>query len=504
MNKTRVILTTIVGLLLVGRVVALPDNFENSIPQKIIIKGIIKDKNRTPTAKIFLRTYKTYFKGIGFMDSKNFIIPCSDSDSFKVELEAPVTGYFYIEYSQSDKALNSSFYRPDNIYLLNTGDSVFCELGLDNIVFKGKGAEKLNCQAKIFKARYISTNLEEQLQQEKKYMDYFLLQRSILDSILKVQIGILNEYKRVLNLSEYNTIYFDCIGMAFYTQLSILRRVPINADNTYVLSAKEFFNKVYKKSDKFSAWNSNDQLALVRAPHYVDFLLYKEIFDLELRNEQLIKENFDFKDLYDKLKTKYSGVLRDKLIASAFISLVKKHNNAFNELSDAENIVKYTVYKDILDRLDNSQRTGATAYKFELQDSTGNVVKIDDLKNKVLIIHFWFYGCQPCIVMTKQLEQITKYYENNADVLFVAINVDKNKNTWIKGLHEEKYTGLKDLNLYTNGLGFDHPIMNYYNYNGCPQLLIVDKNGLVVSANPPRPSNDIKTQALLNIINSSL
>ena len=46
-------------------------------------------------------------------------------------------------------------------------------------------------------------------------------------------------------------------------------------------------------------------------------------------------------------------------------------------------------------------------------------------KNVLIVVDFWAEWCAPCKMMAKQLEDLSKKYNNK--VIFVSINVDKEK-----------------------------------------------------------------------------
>lgn len=109
------------------------------------------------------------------------------------------------------------------------------------------------------------------------------------------------------------------------------------------------------------------------------------------------------------------------------------------------------------------------------------------LKGKVVILDFWFTGCGGCAYLNKQMTPVYEYYKNNPEIVFVTIAIDKDMEMWKKiGLGSGLYTHEGSVNLYTNGLGREHPIIDYYGITGFPTMIIIDKEGRVITRNPPR------------------
>ncbi|MDA9373647.1 TlpA family protein disulfide reductase [bacterium] len=62
---------------------------------------------------------------------------------------------------------------------------------------------------------------------------------------------------------------------------------------------------------------------------------------------------------------------------------------------------------------------------FVFKDILGNTYTPEDIKGKVVVINFWFMSCAPCIEEMPELNKLVKEYENNNDVLFLALTLDE-------------------------------------------------------------------------------
>jgi thiol-disulfide isomerase/thioredoxin len=116
---------------------------------------------------------------------------------------------------------------------------------------------------------------------------------------------------------------------------------------------------------------------------------------------------------------------------------------------------------------------------FNLVDTAGNTIPLSKFRGKVMVLDFWFTGCTFCMKLIPYMEQIEKYFAGNKNVVFLAVSIDKKRELWIKkGIG--KYASDKALQLYTGGLGTDHPLIQYLNFTGYPSLFIIDKEGRIV------------------------
>ena len=59
-------------------------------------------------------------------------------------------------------------------------------------------------------------------------------------------------------------------------------------------------------------------------------------------------------------------------------------------------------------------------------DSQDRVVKIADLRGKVVLINFWLSGCGPCLAEMPELDEVYRHYKANGfEILAVNIGQDK-------------------------------------------------------------------------------
>lgn len=134
-----------------------------------------------------------------------------------------------------------------------------------------------------------------------------------------------------------------------------------------------------------------------------------------------------------------------------------------------------------------AQKTDAEkAYPFELKDTLGRIIKFEDFKGKALVMDFWFTGCKGCIQIAEMLHKsIMPVFEQDTNVVFISVSVDINFLQWKRSLRTGLYTSNKQVNLFTMGMGTTHPLFRHYHFSGCPQMLVVDKAGNVISKTVP-------------------
>ncbi|MFU2157836.1 peroxiredoxin family protein [Caldisericum sp. AR60] len=113
-----------------------------------------------------------------------------------------------------------------------------------------------------------------------------------------------------------------------------------------------------------------------------------------------------------------------------------------------------------------------TAPDFSWKDNNGNVVKLSDLKGKVVLLDFWATWCGPCRMTIPHVEAIYEKYKDKG-VVVIGINLDQDDLSKVQQFIKEqgmKYLVVADPNSKVAGL---------YGVNSIPRFFIIDKNGKI-------------------------
>ncbi len=184
-----------------------------------------------------------------------------------------------------------------------------------------------------------------------------------------------------------------------------------------------------------------------------------------------------------------STLIKDRIVSMLF-RLINDHNA--NMEQDYQEIIKMLSSKRLKQKATqkyNSLKSTAVNKKtigFKYENHNGGFTSLEDLKGKLIYIDIWATWCGPCKKEIPYLEKIIKKYKGK-NIEFVSISVDseKDRDKWKKMVDEK---GLKGIQLFADK-SFKSDFIRFYNVNLIPRYLLIDKEGKIITAQAPRPSD---------------
>ena len=181
-----------------------------------------------------------------------------------------------------------------------------------------------------------------------------------------------------------------------------------------------------------------------------------------------------------------SGI-RSMLIHNHVVSLIKKNGIDEKEalIRFYRNQVKNVDYITAFDELYvkwEALGVGKPSPSFSCSDIEGKTVALESLRGKYVYIDVWATWCGPCRGEMPHLKKLEEKYHGK-DIHFVSLSCDQNKAAWENMVKKD---AMKGIQLY---LGAGSDFMDKYMINGIPRFILLDRDGNIVKANAPRPSN---------------
>lgn len=225
--------------------------------------------------------------------------------------------------------------------------------------------------------------------------------------------------------------------------------------------------------------------------------LKKALLSVMTKSNKLSKINmFEIQDneLLDSLGQVSTQISLDK--SKVLDSFILYNNNSFSS-AYAFNLKPFIQEKDLkifseinpeirnsnlartgrikLNRFVNTINVSDTIENFTLANQNGELVSLNDIKSKYILLDFWASWCAPC---RKENAGINEYYSdfNKNDFQIVGISVDKNKDKWLNALKMDKiqWVSLIDSELVIN---------DKFGVTSYPTNFLIDSNYEVIDKN---------------------
>lgn len=439
----------------------------------VTISAIISTRTEKKPKLIIFYDYD----GPLYQNQSNYkeVVMNPDNKSFHI-IVRPRTKYLYFRCSHFPGALSGQ------TFLLQRGDSC-------NVIVLSNSAIIENNDAKLMQFQHEIHSIEIPSGLDFTKEGFTQSFKNKEDSLLKMFDQIALRYKHTISPEILSLLRINFSSALKISYLSIFKFYKptgknLNEVTNYLLQLKE--NTINKPPNEFFIKESYNYA-------YCTLLINRCIKQFSLNSRKEI-----FAKTYHNIVYDYNGLLREKTLCAFFMTMSNYSPSYIAYMKKAYTIMNDSSYKSYLAEVINSNMQGEKAFDFTLKSSTGKIYSLSEFKGKTVVCHLWFTGCSGCASLRKAMIPLEKKHKDNKNVIFLNINVDSDSSMWRKGLATGIYTAPHEINLWIGRNGILAPLIRHYNYIGFPQVLLIDGNGYVISANPPRP----ETPEGLNYINS--
>ena len=407
---------------------------------------------------------------------------------------------------------------PDNNFAFTietTGPINFHLINGDQWLFKNKYAAPGDSLWFEFKKQtYVSGNceycVEFMLDWEQKFLNGTEVNKEFNSSFARLEPKEFKEYwdkRRKAQLDFLITFFEDKPVPKTFLQFM---QDEINYD--YAISLLQYSWR--KESAKYILYDTNyvkfldnivkDNPRAINSPKYLQFLkeLPYSLFLSEANNENgiyiyrnevhirdsiakvyLKGKTYDlalYQVLFDQLglleslkgKSSYDFDLNYKIIDSS-LSL---HRSGFNDK-------KY--YDRLRNKLNNLKDFPKEAPGFNLKDINGKDVNLSDFKGKVVYLGFWSGNSPNSLADIANTNKLMRQFRDK-NIIFLFISFENSRLKWKKSITDNSFKGI-----HLNApMGYTSEVANSYEISSVPQYFLIDKNGMLIGENAPRPGSN--------------
>jgi len=473
---------------------------------KVYISGSYKNGNTSDT--ISVKYFKFFFYHTQSAPDSTFKIIVKNS-SFNFQLEhLSNPGYLQILSSKNPSLQIIN-------YVIEPGDKLHILVLKDSLKFSGIGSVKYTCQYLISKISNQIWNSEElnkllarrriQLNKEDEYLLLTEIEHRF-DSLLHLRLNVIDAFKNKISKKTRILMKLNCEGDRYFETYSrsftgLFNDVKNEADSEMIL---RFYDN-YIKNIALDTAEEN----IIYSRSYPLALFWKNWVDVKVqvnRNRMLNMKLVSFAEFYSFIKNEYHGTLKERMIIETYSELSSARPDASNFFDDAINSInRISYFKTAILNLADKSKIGAIAFNFSLKDTAERIIKLSNFYGKIVLIDCWFTGCGACMESSVAKAEVINEFKTNKDVVFITISIDENFQQWKTSIIGGKYTWPEEINLYTNGSGYEHPFIEYYQIMSYPKYLLIDAKGKIISINPPIPwPNSNRGNQLIELIKCQL
>ena len=304
--------------------------------------------------------------------------------------------------------------------------------------------------------------------------------------------GLTDLERAVIKANERYELKNDCI-----------RNLSFNSSTGRFSGQKEVREAIAQYYQAvFSAVNETELSSLwCHSWAFIDYAYFNSLVRLTLPAQiENRSVRVPFSELYDLIMDNHQGVFRDRLIAATFMNFGSAkeipngyYQRALEKLSDREAV-------KLMEKLMRERGVGMDGFPFHLPDTTGRDVSFSDFEGKVVVLDFWFTGCQGCLSLAKAMRPVHDYFKGNQDVVFVNIAIDADKDTWMKSVRSGKYDYPGSIALFAGGQGDKNAVIKHYNILAYPTVIVFDRKGRVAHFNPTGPFSESERRSFIKRI----
>lgn len=381
-------------------------------------------------------------------------------------------------------------------YYLGPGEEIMITYQKDTVLFGGKAAGRWKCMYVLRQHEWLGWSKEEgRLLPKLNLYESFVLTGKKRDSLAMVRQQVIAGYKRLLTNADVLRLQAD--EMAFrYGSLYTSLNYRLAEDKSGGRMLKGVYDSFFRKlpAQPIPAYAAVSDL-------YTNMVLLRVKFDV-IFNDGVKKDGSAlFNAVIETIQQRYKGRLQEKLVLQYVLRSYKENDASFAVTKRILPAIKTARYRKLLEDLVLHGSSGTPAPDFTLPDVKDSMIHFSSFKNNVVVVAVWITGCTHCLRLEKAMKGIRSAFAGK-EVVFVSVSADQSKHEWKESLRKELYCDSSEVNLYAGEK--DNTFIRYYNISSYPSMIIIGRDGKLVSTTPPDPRKENDRSKLIQLIGNAI
>lgn len=258
---------------------------------------------------------------------------------------------------------------------------------------------------------------------------------------------------------------------------------------------------IYEPGSKITVDYYLDQTATIRlVNNSEEMMLFKQFSDIisaleeygrEYQHADAMEQNELSRKIqkeYPIAKQKVRDLLlakKDKLFAAFLVTFFETeyyaYADVYREIRDAligeypNNLsVQY-----IDQKLRKDLVAGMSAPDIEMPSPDGKMLKLSDLRGKIVLLDFWASWCRPCRLENPNVVNLYHRYNEQGFEVF-SVSMDRDRDSWLKAIEND---GLVWPNHVSDLKGWTSSGGKTYGVTSIPTTILIDRDGKVIAKN---------------------
>ncbi len=128
------------------------------------------------------------------------------------------------------------------------------------------------------------------------------------------------------------------------------------------------------------------------------------------------------------------------------------------------------------------KRGHGTPVEFSLQDSANNTVTLSQFRGKFVVISMEANWCRPCLGEIGAMKELQANMLGQ-NIVWIFVSFDRDKESWDEARKSNNFKGIQ-----VWGKPKSEELKKTFNFDSLPYYVWIDRNGVIVVEDAPRPS----------------